>query len=118
MFHCSHCRDSEIHRKLDQVLELLNTNQKKTENLMAALDDKIAELKAAVAEETSVEQSAITLINGIPALIADAVSKAQAAGATPAQLQALTDLQTSIASNATGLQSAVTANTPAAAPAP
>ncbi len=97
--------------RLDQILQLLKTNQQKEEKLMAALDDKITELQAAVEQETTVEQSAITLIKGIPALIADAVAKAQAAGATDAQLQALTDLQSKITSSATDLGTAVTANT-------
>ncbi len=84
------------------------------ETHMAALDDAIKSLQTQVAAETTVEQSAITLINGIPALIADAVAKAQAQGVTPEQLQALTDLQSTIASNAANLGAAVTANTPAA----
>jgi hypothetical protein len=78
------------------------------------LDQQITALQTAVQNETSVEQSAITLINGIPKLIADAVAKAQAAGATPAELSALTALQSQIASNGTALAAAVTANTPAA----
>ena len=84
---------------------------------MAALDDAIAKLQADVTAEATVEQSAITLLNGIPKLIADAVSAALAQGATPAQLKALTDLSASIEANTTGLSAAVTANTPAAPPA-
>jgi hypothetical protein len=80
----------------------------------SALDQAIASLQAQVTQETTVNQSAVTLLNGIPALIQAAVSQAQAAGATPAQLQALTDLGTTIASNTSGLSAAVTANTPAA----
>lgn len=76
-----------------------------------ALDNEITALQTAVANETTVNQSAITLIQGIPGLIATAVAAAQAAGATPAELSALTALQTTIANNATGLAAAVTANT-------
>jgi hypothetical protein len=83
---------------------------------MSVLDEKIAALQAAVAQETTVEQSAATLIQGIPGMIADAAAKAQAAGATPAQLQALADLGVSIGASSGQLASAVQANTPAAVP--
>lgn len=71
-------------------------------------------LQAAVTQETTVDQSAITLIQGIPALIAAAVATAAAAGATPAQLQAFDTLSAQITANATGLAAAVTSGTPAA----
>jgi len=82
-----------------------------------ALDVQIANLTADVAAETTVEQSAITLINGIPALIAKAAAAATAAGATPAELASLTALGASIASSSANLAAAVTANTPAPPPA-
>lgn len=68
------------------------------EQIMSALDD----LQAAVAQEDTVIDSAITLIQGIPALIA-------AAGTDPAKLQAL---QADISAKSTALAAAVTANTP------
>jgi hypothetical protein len=74
-------------------------------------------LQADVTQETTVDQSAITLIQGIPALIAAAVAAAQAAGATPAQLASFDQLGAQITANATGLAAAVTAGTPAATPA-
>jgi hypothetical protein len=74
----------------------------KLEAIMAAIDD----LQAAVAAEDTVIDSAITLINGIPALIA-------AAGVDPAKLTAL---QADITAKSTALAAAVTANTPAAKP--
>ena len=65
---------------------------------MAAIDD----LQAAVAAEDTVIDSAVTLLNGIPALIA-------AAGVDPAKLTALqTDIQTRTAS----LAAAVLVGTP------
>lgn len=79
---------------------------------LSQLDDKIAALQTQVANETTVDQSAIALLNGIPQLIADAVNNALSQGATPAQLQAMTDLGTTIGNNASGLAAAVTANTP------
>ena len=84
---------------------------------MAALDDAITQLTAQVSASTTVESSAVTFINGVPALIAIAVAAAQAAGATPAELQSLTDLGTALQNSAAPLAAAITANTPAAGPA-
>jgi hypothetical protein len=77
---------------------------KRLETIMSALDD----LQAAVAAEDTVIDSAITLIKGIPGLIA-------AAGTDPAKLQALS---ADIMAKSQALASAVAANTPAVAPAP
>lgn len=65
-------------------------------------------LTAEVAAVTTVEQSAIALINGLAAQLA-------AAGTDPAKLQALHD---SLAASSTALAAAVAANTPADPPAP
>jgi hypothetical protein len=89
-------RLARLETKIDNLLLQGNTN-------MSALTD----LQAAVAAETTVEASAVTLINGIPALIA-------AAGTDPAALAAL---QASITSSSSALAAAVTQNTPAAPPA-
>ena len=85
--------------ELAGMLRLILANQEK---IMSALDD----LTAAVAAEDTVIDSAIALINGIPALIA-------AAGVDPAKLAAL---QTDIKAKSTALAAAVAANTPAATP--
>jgi hypothetical protein len=81
-----------------------------------ALDDALTQLQADVTSENTVIDSAVTLLNGIPAMIADAVAKATAAGATPAELQAVTDLSAAIQAKAQALSAAVVANTPAATP--
>lgn len=70
---------------------------------MSALTD----LQAAVAAEDTLIASAITLIDGIPALIA-------AAGTDPVALAAL---QADITAHSAALAAAVAANTPAALPA-
>ncbi len=67
---------------------------------MSALDD----LTAQVAANTSVEDSAVTLINNIAAALA-------AAGTDPTKLAAL---QTQLKTSADALAAAITANTPAA----
>lgn len=73
---------------------------------MALLDN----LNAAVARETTVEQSAITLIQGIAKQLADLIAKS---GNTvdPAELQKIVD---GMNANQDALAAAVTANTPAA----
>ena len=82
--------------------------------LEQTLDQQIADLAAEVTQSTTVKNSVLALIQGIPALIAAAVVKATAAGATPAQLQAISDLQDSLANNDTVMAAAVVANTSAA----
>ena len=107
-----------IRSQLDRIERLLNQLILQGAKNMSQLDTAIAALTAQVAAETTVEQSAVTLINGIPALIASAVATATAAGATPVQLAAITALGTSIQTSSTSLASAVTANTQPAPPAP
>jgi hypothetical protein len=88
-----------LHKQMDLILA-------KLEKVMAAIDD----LTAAVAAEDTVIDSAVTLLNGIPALIA-------AAGTNPA---ALTALQADIQAKTAALAAAVLVGTPtpAAAAAP
>lgn len=72
------------------------------ERIMAELDD----LKAAVARETEVDESAIVLLNGLKAKLDAAI-----AAGDPAALKALSD---SLGAESQKLADAVTANTPAA----
>lgn len=95
--------ESKVDRAL-QFLQLLREH-------MAKLDDEIAKLTGDVAAENNVIASAITLINGIQGQIQAAVSAALAAGATPAQLQALSDLDTSLTGQSSALAAAVANNT-------
>jgi|ERR1700722_7086228 len=109
--------EPRVQCQLDRIEAFLIAITKGINNLSTqtnALDAQIANLTADVSAETSVEQSAITLINGIPGLIATAVTAAQAAGATPAELTALTTLGASISASSAALSAAVTANTPVA----
>lgn len=88
----------EVHVRLDVHSRQLSLILDKLETIMSALDD----LQAAVAAEDTVIDSAIVLIQGIPALIA-------AAGTDPAKLAAL---QADITAKTQALSAAVTANTP------
>ncbi len=81
----------------------------------ANLDTQIATLTASVTALTTAGDSAIAMLNGIKQMIADAVAKALAAGATAVQLQALTDLGTKLDSETSNLAAAVVANTAAPA---
>ena len=108
--HCDHhhaARDSAL------VAALIHIG-----NIMATIDESIADLTQKVAAQTTVDASAVAALSGIAQMLKDALAAAATAGATPAQLQALTDLSTSISANNTSLANAVTANTPAPAPAP
>lgn len=81
---------------------------------MSQMDDEITQLTADVAAERTVVDSAVKALTGIPALVQKAVDDALAAGATPAQLQSLTDLHAAVTQQATDLANAIPANTPAA----
>src|SRR5260221_8211017 len=98
-----HVIDDGISAKLDAILAHVRRIGAEELQIMKELDDLTTQVKA----NTDVEQSAVTLIQGIAA-------KLQAAGTDPAALTALTtELQTS----AQALAAAVAANTPAAPPA-
>lgn len=91
-------------REVSELVSKINNLElflkKEIQTLSAALDA----LTAQVAQNTSVESSAVTLIQGIAAQLA-------AAGTDPAALAAL---QAQLNSSATALAAAVAANTPAA----
>ena len=86
--------------KLDHIQSVVNHINEKENQIMADLSG----LQASVANEVTVEQSAITLLQGLSAELA-------AAGTDP---QALADLQAQIDSSSSALAAAVSANTPAA----
>ena len=90
-----------IHGTLDSILVKLSVLARHGDTIMATLDA----LTAQVAATTTIEQSALVLIEGIAARIA-------AAGVDPVAIQALTD---SLKGSADSLSAAVVANTPPAA---
>jgi hypothetical protein len=116
--------NEEILRQLKEQREILMSLRslmylfiKREEKQIMILDDNIQSLIAAVTAEDTEIDSAEALIKGIPALIQTAVAASLAAGATPAQLQALTDLQAGIVAKTTELTNAVVAGTPSGPPA-
>ena len=84
---------------------------------MAAIDDQLDALTAQVTANTTVTGSALVLIQGFAAQLAAAIAAATAAGATPAQLKRLVDLQAAVKTSDDDLAAAVAAGTPAAPPA-
>lgn len=97
-----------IMAKVDEALHRLNRIETALStlgvNVMSALDD----LSVQVQENTSVEASAVTLIEGLAAQIAANATDAAKVSALSAQLK----------SSASALAAAITANTPAAPPPP
>ena len=70
------------------------------------MGQELDDLKAAVAKVTEVDQSAVTLLNGLKAKLDAAIASGDPA--------ALTALSSELGSDTQGLADAVTANTPSA----
>lgn len=98
--------DSGTSGLLTQINDRLGQILQKDDQIMATIDD----LKAAVAAETSVEQSVIALLGNLAQQLKDAI-----AANDPAALDAVV---ASVEANTKALSDAVAANTPAAPPAP
>ena len=86
-----------LDRKLDRLLQMTEAILEKENGMSQSLDD----LATQVTANTTVEESAVTLIKGLAAQIA-------AAGTDPAKLQAL---QSSLKASADDLAAAIAANT-------
>ena len=96
--------------ELDAKLNLIIHNQERIMATQADIAAALAKVTQDVAAETTVNQSAITLIQGLNAQIA-----ALAASTTDTTTAAaLTALSSTIEANTTSLAAAVPANTPAA----
>jgi len=87
--------------------------------VLQSIQDKLDSLQAAVAKNTTVGTSIITLLQGLTAMIAalrqqlaDAIA-ANDPAAVAAVLDALTALETSVAADTQALADAAVANTPA-----
>ena len=97
------CNNRLILRKLDTIIQILDTIRGKEVIIMATMADLILQVKA----NTDVGASAILLIQGMAAKIQALID----AGADPVALQAAVD---ELTASATALGDAVKANTPAA----
>lgn len=104
--HHFHHPDEDTAERLERIEQMLGQILKGEGKIMASISD----VNAAVAAQTTVEQSVIALLNGISQQLKDA----QASG-DPA---AIDQVVANINANTKALSDAVAANTPAAAPAP
>gem|GEM_PF-4915229 len=100
--------------QLDRIEQKLDAAALQEQHDMAQLDDELTSLTTTVASNTTVIASGAAMISGFSAQLAAAIAAAQAAGATPAQLSAVTDLQTALDANNATLTAAIASNTPVA----
>lgn len=103
MFHWWN-RASRIEAKVDVILSRLSQMAAQEKANFMATVTTLEQLAQQVAQNTSVEESAVTLITGIAAQLA-------AAKTDPAKIQALAD---QLSKSAADLSASITANTPAA----
>lgn len=93
------------------IRNLLREINERTKRMSAELDA----LTAAVEENSTIDQSAITLINGIAAQLAELAANATELAGLKAAVQAKAD---ALHASSEALAAAVAANTPSAPPAP
>lgn len=96
----------------EEILASLQCLHQKVDTMSANLSANFLALQAQVAQNATVEGSAVTLIQGLATQLAAAIA-AQNNGDTAA----LPALQTQLQSSAAALSAAITANTPSATPA-
>lgn len=101
-----------ILREINDNLKHIRYSQTRMENKMSQMDDEIAQIKSDVAAERTAVDSATALISGFAAQLQAAVQAAQDAGATPQQLQDLTDLHTALTQQTSDLANAVASQAP------
>lgn len=95
--------------QLDRIEAKIDTLLRNQQMNATATDQNFANLQASVAQETTVEASAVTLLNGLSAQLAAAI-----AAANNGDSAALPALQAQIDTSSAALAAAITANTPAA----
>ena len=108
-----HLHGGAISRALADIQARLATIEQKEDKLMSAVDDAVAALQADDATLKTKLDTLSAAVTGFAAQLAAALAAAANAGATPAQLQALTDLHASLQSDIATVDTAI-----AAVPAP
>jgi hypothetical protein len=96
--------------RIEFLLDQIRAQLKGASMSNPQLDTIIAQLHA----DSDRDNATLTFIQSVPALISDAVAKAVANGATPEQLQALTDIVSELSQKGTSIAAAIAANTVAA----
>lgn len=97
-----------IEAKLDALAVLITQGITR----MSATDDIIAKLQSDIAALATENTVVIGLLNNLSAQLTAALAAASAAGATPGQLDLLTQLSQTIETQTASLNTAVTADTP------
>src|SRR6185312_544810 len=117
--HFHHFDPSPNGQALADIRSDIQALRRETMATLKQMQDAVNELKTDVANETSVDQSVLTLLQGqaaelaaIKQQLADAVASGDPA-AIQASIDDLTNLHTTMTANAASLAAAVTANTPA-----
>src|ERR1035437_10121356 len=87
---------TQAYTTINPTLARMEAALARIETKMKTLQDNLDAVIADVTAENTVIDGAITFIASVPGLIQTAVDAALAQGATPAQLQALTDLGAAI----------------------
>lgn len=80
---------------------------------MTKFDDLLARLKTDELVLADATAKTVALLDDLSAKLAAAIAALAAAGVTPEQMQALTDLSTALEADTGNLAAAVTADTPA-----
>lgn len=97
---------SETDERFSQILDRLDRIEQKETLIMASLDDTLA----AVTAETTADNSIIALLNGIAAQLATALGGAL----SPANQAKVDAIFAAATANASAVNAAIAANTPAA----
>ena len=109
---------ARVEDKLDALLALQVTTAQKEETTMAAIDDKIAALNAAVSAETDIDKAALAALQGQTALIVDLRNQLASQGVPQAVLDQLDTAVATMTANHDTLAAGITANTQPPPPAP
>ena len=100
----------QVQHMLVSVLQ----NQNLGATRMSALSDAIADLQTKVEADTTVDQSAITLLGGLTSMIQALKDQVAQAADVPAAVAAIQAFKSQLENNQATLSAAVVANTPSA----
>jgi|ERR1051325_10463216 chromosome segregation ATPase len=127
-FHIHAPDDTLVLKKLDKILEnqtIIINNQtqvqlgiKEIKKMATDLENVVQKISDAVAKETAVDQSVLTLVQQQSQQIKDLAAQLAQTGDINAAVTALNGFADTMSANAQQISDAVTANTPTAPPAP
>jgi hypothetical protein len=110
-FHCPNAADAAANlRAHAETQRLIYHLTREFRSMATEFEDKLAILATDMAAQTTVVTTVQTFIAGLSTQLSDALASAANSGATPAQLAALTDLDTAIKANSAALVAAAQTN--------